>query len=264
MHRILSRFLTSNGPLRLSALAVGSVLTLLLFSLTLWPPPVHAAATECTGELIAWISTSAPGITPDGLTFNPEDVMAYDPSCDEWSMAFDGSAYGLSGQNLDAIHVTRSEELFYSLGGSSDIWTVPLAGGTPTIYVTAEELRLTDPGEDIDGMSLWNHQLRLTTTGDWQVPGLSGDNDDVFAWDSIALEYVMIEDGIPNYHNLNAMWWNPHCEDGWGSFEDYQNDSLFGTVPPLLLPTDTGLGVDVDGLSLWLPPYPSELFAFGG
>ena len=57
----------------------------------------------------AFFSPFAAGMV-DAIAYGPEDVLAYDATTDQWSMFFDGSAYGLTTpkkwkQNINAVYV---------------------------------------------------------------------------------------------------------------------------------------------------------------
>ena len=82
---------------------------------TNWSPysmvmQINAAAAELA---TVFVSPFKAGMV-DSISYAQEDVLAYDPATDEWSLFFDGSAWGLATtrrwqQNINAIYIPDPE-----------------------------------------------------------------------------------------------------------------------------------------------------------
>ena len=128
-----------------------------------------------------------------------EDLIAYDPACAAYSLYFDGSDVGLSGADVDAVHLRENGDLLLSfteplslpglLGGpngeqvddSDLVRFTPFSVGGETagsfsFFFDGSDVGLDQDAEDVDGV--WERSdgsLVLTTQGAGSVPdGLGG------------------------------------------------------------------------------------------
>jgi hypothetical protein len=141
----------------------------------------------------------------DLVRFVPTSIGATTAGAFEWY--FDGSDVGLttSGEKLDLVSELADGRLLLStngqvgvpglIGNDEDLllFTPTSLGantsGTWTLYFDGSDVGLTaNPAEDVD--ATWadpSGALYLSTTGNFSVPGLSGDGSDVFVCNPISL-----------------------------------------------------------------------------
>lgn len=135
--------------------------------------------TPVTCQPTMYVSLTADG-SVDGLTFADEDILAFEPQTNEWSMFFDGSDIGLGGSsgqgqgiNLDAFQLLADNTILLSHNADDGV-VLPDVGlvddadvllftpsalgsdtdGTFTLYLDGSTVGLTTNFEDIDGLSL--------------------------------------------------------------------------------------------------------------
>ena len=159
-----------------------------------------------------FISTSATSMLP-GLTVDNSDVVQFTPTslgattAGTFSLFFDGSDVGLTPgtEVVDAVSFAPDGRLVVSTnadfsvdatgGGTLDGFDEDLivfdavtlgadTAGTFAMYLDGGDVGLTSGGEDIYGASIDSSTgvVYLTTIGNVAVSGLTGDNDDVFAF----------------------------------------------------------------------------------
>ena len=146
-------------------------------------------------------------VTLGTLTADPVDIVQFDATslgdttAGSFSLYFDGGDVGLEdtvNENIDALERLPDGRLLVSTTGNS---TVPGVSGvdedllafTPTslgdttsgawaMYFDGSDVELaTSSTEDVDGVDVAaNGDIYLTTTGLFAVPGVSGDDEDVF------------------------------------------------------------------------------------
>jgi hypothetical protein len=159
------------------------------------------------------LSFSAAGTVPGVAgTVDDSDVVLFEAqslgqtTAGSFSMYFDGSDAGLStsAENIDGIDVLANGNLVISTTGNA---TVPGASagdedilqfapsslgattaGTWSMYFDGSDVGLSSTGEDVDGASVsTDGTVYLTTNGAFSVPGVSGQNEDVFVFTPTSL-----------------------------------------------------------------------------
>ncbi|MFN8491660.1 MAG: Calx-beta domain-containing protein [Caldilineaceae bacterium] len=156
------------------------------------------------GGTVFYLSAKSNG-TIKGLTFGKEDILAFNPSTNAWTLLFDGSDVGLQKVNVDCFDVLNpaaaKPTLLLSfdkaiklptLGWiySTDIvsFTYSAAPGPQTAgvfgrYFTGANVGLTQSSEALDACHLHSDgRLLLSTKGAFSVPGLAGRGQDVLAF----------------------------------------------------------------------------------
>ena len=151
-----------------------------------------------------YLSSSANG-TVGGVAFRDEDILAYDPNTDRWSLAFDGSDVGLGGVDVDALAVLSDGSLLLSTDnpvtlsgvGSVDdsdiLHFMPSSLGDNTagsyaLYFRGADVGLTTSGEDIDAIDFApDGRLLISTLNSASVPGVSANDEDILAFAPTAL-----------------------------------------------------------------------------
>ncbi len=145
------------------------------------------------------------GTTLDGLTVTDEDVVAYNPQNDSYSLFFDGSQYGLDAAEIDGLQVLEAEnEILFSLvapqafngftADDSDIVRFDRSSETFSLYFDASDVGLTANREDTDAFSLVDNpsaplgvQIVLSTRGNVNVPNASGADEDLLLFTPTSL-----------------------------------------------------------------------------
>jgi len=118
---------------------------------------------------------------------------------------FKGSTRGLSGsaENVDAVAVLADGRLLLSTKGvatvaglanrqPNDILAYNPANNTWSLYFEGSDAGLTGSAENVDAIALSDPSsalptLYLSTSGNFSVPGLSGDKKDIFAFNPTSL-----------------------------------------------------------------------------
>jgi len=136
----------------------------------------------------------------DNISFKDEDILAFDQTTERWQLYFDGSDVGISGADIDALAILDDGSLLFSfitgtstpgLGNVDDsdiVRFVPSALGPTTagqfqVYFDGSDVGLTKDSEDIDALSVRRDgSLIVSTTGDYSVPSLNGNDKDLLAF----------------------------------------------------------------------------------
>lgn len=155
-----------------------------------------------------------PGVgAGEWLRGSGEDILRFVPastgadSTGTWELYFDGSDVGLKGSagNIDALAVLPDNSLLISVAGSPKLPGIAKAikpadavrfvpatlgdetSGAWSLYFRGADVGLTTSGEDIDAISVAFGDslfptLLLSTRGAFSVRGISGAEEDVFAF----------------------------------------------------------------------------------
>jgi hypothetical protein len=174
-----------------------------------------------------------------GLSFRDEDIIAYDPDSDSWSLVFDGSDVGLGNVDVDAFGFLPDGRLLLSVDkdfklnktlpvDDSDILVFtptslgPTTSGSFQIYFDGSDVGLSDSGEDIDAIDFdQNGALVVSVTGSFKAPGTSGNvsgaDEDLFVLNNGVLgpattgTWALYFDGsdvglTSSKEDLNSLW----------------------------------------------------------
>ena len=138
-------------------------------------------------------SATLPGAS-GSLSVSDEDILGFDGT--NYSLFFDGSDVGLSGQDVDGFAIVSANTVLLSfrssftlsgVGSISDSDVVQFTGtlgdatsGTFSLYFDASDVGLTTSGEDVDAVELLlDGSLVVSTTDNFSVPGVSGADEDL-------------------------------------------------------------------------------------
>jgi hypothetical protein len=161
-------------------------------------------------------SFSVPAPSGPAITGSGEDLLRFVPTtlgattAGQWSFYFDGSDVGLSGsaENIDAVQRLSDGRLLISTMGNVSVTGAsgadedlvaftPTTLGTTTagswsLYFDGSDVGLTNnDNEDIRALyvqeSSGNSTLFFSTLGNFSVTGVSGANEDVFAFNPTSL-----------------------------------------------------------------------------
>jgi len=139
-------------------------------------------------------------VNPPGPLGNvrDEDIVLYDAGV--WSLFFDGSDVGLANggndEDVDAFDILPDGSVVISTRGPGNLPGIgairdedllrcegtfgPTTSCTWSRYFDGSDVGMAQRDEDIDGASVSDGNIYLTTTGDFNVPGLTGKRSDVF------------------------------------------------------------------------------------
>lgn len=150
------------------------------------PPPPSAN--------VIFISSDGNGKV-GGVSYQDEDILIFNPATGTWSMFFDASRYGITG-DIDAFEVLPNGDILLSLDApatlpglgavdDSDIVRIDAASGSFAWYLVGARVGLTTDNEDVDAIALApDGRLVISTLGAFSVPGpagamLTGDDKDL-------------------------------------------------------------------------------------
>jgi uncharacterized repeat protein (TIGR01451 family) len=135
---------------------------------------------------------------PGAGTNQDEDIVLYDAGV--WSLYFDGTAVGLNGgsEDVDAFSILSDGSLVVSVIEQARVPGLPGTfldedllrcvgtfgpSGTSctwSLYFDGSDVALANENEDVDGTAVSGSSLYLSTVGNFNVSGLSGQGRDVF------------------------------------------------------------------------------------
>ncbi|MEM7331842.1 MAG: putative Ig domain-containing protein [Chloroflexota bacterium] len=150
------------------------------------------------GSATIYVSSTSSG-NAGGLSFVDEDIIAYDPTTDSWSMYFDGSDVGFGGNSaLDtsAFHVRADGSILLAIRQDNEVADLGIVensdillftptstgdttAGTFSIYLDGSDVDLSSGGESITAISeLSNGDLVISTIGSNNVGTLGTQRDE--------------------------------------------------------------------------------------
>ncbi len=141
----------------------------------------------------------------------PQDIVQFNATslgnntAGSFTLLFDGSDVGLTttAENIDAVNRLADGRLLISTKGTAAVpglkgqnrdvlaFTPSSLGentaGSWAMYFDGSDVALAAKGENIDGLHVANGVVYLSTTANFAVPGLSGNDKDVFVCNSTSL-----------------------------------------------------------------------------
>ena len=137
--------------------------------------------------------------TAGGVSFADEDILSYNTSTGTWSMYFDGSDVGITG-DVDAFFLQFDGSLLLSLDADGTVGSlgtvddsdiirfVPTSLGTNTsgtlsMYFDGSDVGLSTSGEAVDAFGFApDGRLVFSTIDTFSVTGVSGNDEDLIAF----------------------------------------------------------------------------------
>lgn len=205
------------------------------------------------------------GFSVPGVSGSGEDLLRFFPSSlgtvtsGSWSLYFDGSDVGLSGsaENVDAVAVLADGRVLISIAGSGSVSGVSLFQDEDLLAFTPTSLGTTTTGrwawyfdgsdvglasnnnEDVDALFVKPSDtgglptLYFSTVGAFGVAGLSGADEDVFAFKPTSLGSTTAGSFGPSLILDGSTY-------GLGAFNI---DGIHvGSAAPLVFPASSGFG----------------------
>lgn len=210
------------------------------------------------------------GTIPD-FRYKNEDIVAYTPATEDFSLFFDGSACGLADANLDDFAITDDGTLLFTLrskftipdlGEVDDSDVVSYTAGTGDcgafgIRLRGADVGLTRGSEDIDGLGLAaDGSLLISTIGTAKVPSSGGElvikDRDLIKLDEATGLWSLYFDGddvglTNSSEDIRSVWEDPTL--------DAQNNrqlylTLSGDFTASSINQDEGDKNDIEGCTL--------------
>lgn len=221
-------------------------------------PPTPTNTPPPGGAALIYVSAASNG-NAGGVTFNDEDVLAYNTGTATWSMYFDGSDVGIT-TDMDAFALMPDGSILLSLESSTSVsglgtvddsdiirFTPTSLGsdtsGTFSSYLTGASAGLTASSEDIDAIDFTpDGRLVVSTTGSFSVSGASGADEDLFALNSNGTSWTLYFDGSDVSLNSSSS------EDTNGTWIDPANNQIYLST----LGSFSVTGVSGDGSDIFI------------
>ena len=175
--------------------------------------------------------------TAGSVTFNDEDILSYNRTTGTWTMYFDGSDVGITG-DVDAFARMSDGTILISLDASTTVGSLGTVdpadiirftptslgantAGTFSWYFDGSDVGLTTTSENIDSISFApDGRLIIGTTDSFTVTGVSGNGEDLLAFTSTSLgsttsgTWAMYFDGSDvgltnTTEKINGVWIDP-------------------------------------------------------
>jgi subtilisin-like proprotein convertase family protein len=165
--------------------------------------PPTATNTPVPGTEVIYVSTAGNG-TVNGLSYADEDILAFNTATNTWSMFFDGSDVGATG-DINGFQLMSDGSILLTYDAAftiSNLGTVddsdivrftptstgPNTAGSFAWYFDGSDVGLSTNSEDIDtiGFSA-DGKLLVSTIGSYTVSGVSGTDTDLLAFTATSL-----------------------------------------------------------------------------
>lgn len=217
-----------------------------------------------SGDTI-YVSSSTSG-TAGGVSFDDEDIVAYNTGSSTWSMYFDGSDVGVTA-DLNAFDIQDDGTLLMSFDTAVTIGTLgtvddsdivrftPTSLGTNTAgtfswYFDGSDVGLTTSSEDIDAVGFApDGRLLISTVGSPGVTGLSGlADEDIVAFTATSLGSTTAGTWGYYFDGSDVGLSDASSEDTNGAWIDNTNNDIYLTV----LGAFTVTGVSGDGADIFI------------
>lgn len=239
-----------------------------------------------TTSQVLYISASSGG-TVDGVAFADEDVLAFNPGNNRWSMLIDGSDIGLAGTDIDGFEWRTDGSQLMSFNtpitlpdipstvDDSDIVRfIPTQLGANTsgrfeLFFDGSDVGLDNENEDIDAIGFTaTGRLVISTLGQARVPGATGEgiaeNEDLLLFNEtqfgeatsgtweLFIDSSLQRLGDDPAEDISALWFQPNGEN-----------LVFGTGAPFEMTlVSFGDGADLFNCEVFRPANDRLCIAF--
>jgi subtilisin-like proprotein convertase family protein len=210
------------------------------------PVPPTATNTPVPGTAVIYMSSSTNG-NVGGVAFNDEDIIAYNTGTGTWSMHFDGSDVGMTG-DINAFARLADNSLLISLDAGTTlagagtitdndiVRFIPTSygantAGTFVLYFDGSDVGLTTTAEDIDTIGIApDGRLIISTTGNPSVTGVSGQDEDLLAFTATSLGSTTAGTWALYFDGSDVALSTAASEDVNGSWIDTNGDIYLTTL----------------------------------
>lgn len=194
---------------------------------------------------IIYLSFTSSGKIAD-ISFQDNDILAYNTVSREWEMVFDGSDVGITA-DLDGFTWTKNGSLLLTFQENIDIPDlgevddsdivrfIPNSLGNQTsgsfeLYLKGSEVELTTEGEDIDAIGFTpDDRLVISTKGDVRTSSVTGSDEDLLVLNDIN-PGLNTSSSWELYFDGSDLDPSQLKEDIWGVWIDMSSNSLlYGT-----------------------------------
>ena len=173
---------------------------------TVYSNSSHLITIDVTPNAQGWLRFSVKDTTTlaGGLTVANEDIVDFDGTT--FSMVFDGSDVGLGGAKLDGFSFLDADNILLSFTRPRSITGIaekvddsdivqftatqlgPTTSGTFQLYFDGSDVGLETTAEDVEAMEvLPDGRILVSTKSTFDVPGVTGDDDDLLAFTPTSL-----------------------------------------------------------------------------
>ena len=209
---------------------------------------------------VFYLSSNTNGVVGAGsIAFRDEDILAYDPANDAWSLFFDGSAAGLGTTDVNAFHVRDDGSILMSIDNNlslpgigtvedSDIVLFDPVSNSFGLWFDGSSVGLTTGGEDIDAIGVTpDGDLLISTIGVANVVGATGvDDSDILLFNATSLGVGSPTAGsFEIFFNASDLGLTSRNEDVNALHADPFGTLLFSTIGNLRTSTQNGDNDDV-------------------
>ena len=226
------------------------------------PVPPTPTSTPAPASAVIYVSSTTNG-NSGGVAYNDEDIVAYDTSTGFWSMYFDGSDVGITG-DVNAFAFMPDGTILLSLDAAatvSGLGTVddsdiirfaPTSlgantAGTFTWYFDGSDVGLTTNNEDIDTIGIApNGKLVISTVGSFGVTGASGNDEDLIEFTATSLGSTTSGTWSLYFDGSDVGLNDSSSEEINGAWIDSSNGDIYLTVlGAFSVPGVSGDGADI-------------------
>lgn len=164
------------------------------------PVPTTAPVTPPASTLRKILVSSQTDSKVAGISYNDEDLLAYDLTTGAWAILFDGSDVGLANVDLKNFQLLTDNSILMSfdarisLPGAGTVERSDIVRFTPislglttagswTLYFDGSDVGLADSGEYLDALGLdAAGRLLISTEGTFKVGTLTAQDEDLVAF----------------------------------------------------------------------------------
>ncbi|MCB8966900.1 MAG: proprotein convertase P-domain-containing protein [Ardenticatenaceae bacterium] len=224
-------------------------------------PPTATNTPVPGGSDVIYMSSTTNG-SVGGVSFNDEDIIAYDTGTGIWSMYFDGSDVGVStdvnaftllsdGSILMSFDSTTTAGAAGSVDDSDIVQFSPTSlgdntAGTFSFFFDGSDVGLTTSGEDIDAMSVsTDGKLVISTLGSFSVTGASGGDEDILIFTASSFGSTTSGSWALYFDGSDVGLNDSTSEDIYGVSIDTNGDLYLTTAGTFSVTGVSGDGADI-------------------
>ncbi len=194
----------------------------------LWLLPVLIFLVVQTAEAVPFLLSTNKTATIGGLTFNDDDLVLYNPSTEDATLFFDGSAFFEHNEDIDSVSFLDADSIVISTKSSAKIGslkfkdedlvridlTSPTTGTASLFFDGSEHF---DKNEDVDAVTvLSDGSLLLSTKNKATVGNVTFHKEDLVKYNPVTKIATLFFDGSEyfqsgygwhhgGYNNIDAV-----------------------------------------------------------